>query len=131
MKDNTKERTLNEIRQTKDSVYKHPWETDVVTTFDGLINKVIGWADDKGILVRDNAPKQMLKVLEEVGETSGALLKDNRDEIVDGIGDSFVTLIILSMQLGLHPSECLEAAWNEIKDRKGKMLNGTFVKETL
>ena len=71
MKNNTKERTLNEIRQTKDSVYKHPWETDVVTTFDGLINKVIGWADDKGILVKDNAPKQMLKVLEEVGETSG------------------------------------------------------------
>ena len=129
MKNNTKERTLNEIRQTKDSVYKHPWETDVVNTFDGLINKVIGWADDKGILVKDNAPKQMLKVLEEVGETSGALLKNNRDEIVDGIGDSFVTLIILSMQLGLHPSECLEAAWNEIKDRKGKTENGVFIKE--
>ena len=129
MKDNMKERTLDEIRQTKDSVYIHPHETDVVTTFDGLIKKVIGWADDKGILVRDNAPKQMLKVLEEVGETSGALLKDNRDEIVDGIGDSFVTLIILSMQLGLHPSECLEAAWNEIKDRKGKTENGVFIKE--
>ena len=42
MENNKKERTLNEIRQTKDSVYKHPWETDVVTTFDGLINKVIG-----------------------------------------------------------------------------------------
>ena len=53
---------------------------------------------DKGILVKDNAPKQMLKVLEEVGETSEKLLKNNRDEIVDGIGDSFVTLIILSVR---------------------------------
>ena len=97
--------------------------------FDKLITNVIGWADDKGILVKDNAPKQMLKVLEEVGETAGALLKDNKAEIVDGIGDSFVTLIILSMQLGLHPSECLEAAWNEIKDRKGKTENGVFIKE--
>ena len=97
--------------------------------FDKLITNVIGWVDDKGILVKDNAPKQMLKVLEEVGETAGALLKDDKAEIVDGIGDSFVTLIILSMQLGLHPSECLEAAWNEIKDRKGKTQNGVFIKE--
>ena len=69
-----------------------------MNNFDELITNVIGWADDKGILVKDN-------------------------------GDSFVTLIILSMQLGLHPSECLEAAWNEIKDRKGKTKNGVFIKE--
>ena len=100
-----------------------------MNNFDELITNVIGWADDKGILVKDNAPKQMLKVLEEVGETAGALLKDNKEEIVDGIGDSFVTLIILSMQLGLHPSECLEAAWNEIKNRKGRTENGVFIKQ--
>jgi phosphoribosyl-ATP pyrophosphohydrolase len=101
----------------------------VMKNFDELITNVIGWADDKGILVEDNAPKQMLKVVEEVGETAGALLKDDRVELIDGIGDSFVTLIILSMQLGLHPSECLEAAWNEIKDRKGKTENGVFIKQ--
>jgi len=70
----------------------------------------------------------MLKVLEEVGETAGALLKDKQDEIKDGIGDSLVTLIILSKQLGLTPTECLEAAWNEIKDRTGKTVDGVFVK---
>ena len=69
-----------------------------------------------------------LKVLEEVGETSGALLKDNEPEIKDGIGDSFVTLIILAHQLGYTPEECLESAWNEIKDRKGKTQGGVFVK---
>jgi NTP pyrophosphatase (non-canonical NTP hydrolase) len=97
--------------------------------FNELITNVIGWAEDKDILKAENAPKQMLKVVEEVGETAGALLKNNRDELIDGIGDSFVTLIILSMQLGVHPSECLEAAWNEIKDRKGETKNGVFIKE--
>jgi len=98
-------------------------------TFDELIQSVTQWAEDKDILKPENAPKQMLKVLEEVGETAGALLKSNEEEIKDGIGDSFVTLIILSKQLGLSPQECLEAAWNEIKDRRGKTQGGVFVKD--
>jgi len=97
-------------------------------SFDKLIENVVGWAADKDILKKENAPKQMLKVLEEVGETAGALLKSKDDEIKDGIGDAFVTLIILAKQLGLTPNECLEAAWNEIKDRTGKTVNGVFVK---
>lgn len=97
-------------------------------TFDNLIDSVSQWADDKNILKKENAPKQLLKVLEEVGETAGALLKNKEAEIKDGIGDSFVTLIILSKQLGLEPAECLEAAWNEIKDRTGKTENGVFIK---
>jgi NTP pyrophosphatase (non-canonical NTP hydrolase) len=96
--------------------------------FDSLIENVIQWASDKDILKKENAPKQLLKVLEEVGETAGALLKSNDAEIKDGIGDSFVTLIILAKQLGLDPADCLEAAWNEIKDRTGKTINGVFVK---
>lgn len=97
-------------------------------SFDILIENVIGWAKDKDILKIENAPKQLLKVLEEIGETSGALLKSKKDEVKDGIGDSFVTLIILAKQLGLDPAECLEAAWNEIKDRKGNTVEGVFVK---
>ena len=57
----------------------------------------------------------MLKVLEEVGETAGALLKNKNKEIIDGLGDSFVTLIILCYQLGLEPTDCLQAACDEIK----------------
>jgi NTP pyrophosphatase (non-canonical NTP hydrolase) len=97
-------------------------------SFDNLIENVTDWAKDKNILNHENAPKQMLKVLEEVGETAGALLKNQSEEIKDGIGDSFVTLIILSKQLGLDPTECLNAAWDEIKDRKGKTKNGVFIK---
>ena len=98
-------------------------------TLDELEIKVSNWAITKGILEKENAPKQMLKVMEEVGETAGALLKGNEEELKDGIGDSFVTLIILAKQLGYTPSECLEAAWNEIKDRTGKTVGGTFIKD--
>lgn len=97
---------------------------------DELVANVTAWAKEKGLLERENAPKQMLKVMEEVGETASAILKNDHDKIVDGIGDSLVTLIVLSKQLGLEPSHCLEVAWNEIKNRKGKMVEGTFIKES-
>jgi len=97
---------------------------------DELVANVTAWAQEKGLLERENAPKQMLKVMEEVGETASAILKNDHDKIVDGIGDSLVTLIVLSKQLGLEPLYCLEVAWQEIKDRKGKMVDGTFVKES-
>lgn len=99
-------------------------------TFDELIDNITQWADDKGILVSDNIPQQTMKIMEELGETAGAILKNKKtDEVMDGIGDIFVTVIILSKQLGLDPAECLEHAWNEIKDRKGKTVNGTFIKQ--
>jgi len=97
--------------------------------FDELILQVGNWAFDKGLVKRENASKQMIKVMEEVGETAGALLKGNETELKDGIGDSFVTLIILAEQLGYTPQECLEAAWEEIKNRKGETKDGVFVKD--
>lgn len=98
------------------------------TTFDQNIDNVIVWASSRGLLSQENATKQMLKVIEEVGETASAILKGNQEAIVDGIGDSFVTLIILARQLGLEPSYCLDRAWDEIKDREGKTVNGIFIK---
>ena len=96
---------------------------------DELVKNVMQWAEAKNIDKYDNRYAQMLKVVEEVGETASSILKDNRDDILDGIGDSFVTLIILSMQMGYHPEYCLNKAWDEIKDRKGKTINGTFIKD--
>ena len=98
-------------------------------TFTELEIKVRNWAIEKGIDKPENAPKQMLKVMEEVGETAGALLKGKEDEIKDGIGDSFVTLIILAQQLGYSPTKCLQLAYDEIADRKGKTVGGVFVKD--
>jgi NTP pyrophosphatase (non-canonical NTP hydrolase) len=98
--------------------------------FDELIKNVKEWADAKDILKSENAPKQLMKVMEELGETAGAIAKNKATaEIMDGIGDTFVTLIILSYQLGLEPTDCLDAAYNEIKNRKGNTVNGVFIKD--
>ena len=93
-----------------------------------LGNNVKQWADNKGLLKKENSAKQMLKVTEEIGEVAAAVARDNMEKLKDGIGDGFVTLIILAHQNGLTPEECLEAAWDEIKGRTGRMIDGVFVK---
>ena len=98
-------------------------------SFDYLISQVQDWAIDKGIAVTDDLSKQMLKVIEEVGETAGAIAKKNHEDIVDGIGDSFVTLIILCQQAGIDPRVALGSAYDVIAKRKGKTINGVFIKD--
>lgn len=144
-------------------------------TLQELQSLILNWANDKDLLKSENAPKQRLKLLEEVGETAGAILKNKPDEIKDGIGDIFVVLVILCNQisvdikfekgainhndlqynlfalldlctenetadcidwlddicinLNLDLTECANLAWNEIKDRTGKNVNGTFIKD--
>jgi NTP pyrophosphatase (non-canonical NTP hydrolase) len=91
--------------------------------------QVIEWANERGLIKEENATKQFIKLTEEVGELASALLKKDPYETIDAIGDIQVVLIILCEQLGLNMSECLESAYNEIKERKGKTVNGTFIKE--
>jgi NTP pyrophosphatase (non-canonical NTP hydrolase) len=90
---------------------------------------VLKWADERGLLKAENAPRQMLKLMEEVGELSGAMAKNKQGDIVDAIGDIQVVLIILSKQLGYDYEQCLIDAYNVIKERKGKLINGVFVKD--
>jgi len=74
-----------------------------MTRNEELQSKVITWAKEKGLLENvtiERAEKQTMKVLEELGETSGAYLKNKREELIDGIGDSAVTIIILARMLG-------------------------------
>ena len=86
------------------------------------------WVKYRNLQTAD--PKvQMCKTMEELGELAKAINKNNREQQMDGIGDTVVTLICISEQLGLDFNECLAYAYNEIKDRKGKMINGMFVKE--
>jgi NTP pyrophosphatase (non-canonical NTP hydrolase) len=91
--------------------------------------KVLEWAKERGILIPDNATKQMLKLTEEVGELAGAIAKNNKIDQIDAIGDIQVVLIILSEQLGINYKEALESAYNVIKERKGKTINGIFIKD--
>lgn len=90
---------------------------------------VLKWADERGLLKAENAPRQMLKLMEEIGELAGAMAKNKPGDIVDAIGDIQVVLIILSKQLGYDYEQCLVDAYNVIKERKGKLINGVFVKD--
>ena len=102
------------------------WNTRI-ETMDRLVRDVEKWAYDKG-LNKANPKDQYLKVAEECGEIAAGLARADRDAIIDAIGDTVVTLIILAQQMGWTLEECLQAAWGEIKDRTGEMRNGVFVK---
>lgn len=91
--------------------------------------EILEWAKPKGLMNPDFAPKQFMKLVEEVGELANAILKDNKAEQIDSLGDINVVLIILAEQLGFDLDTCLESAYNEIKNRKGKTINGTFIKD--
>ena len=98
-------------------------------TFEKLKKEVLHWGKEKGILKPENQLKQMGKMVSEVGELCDAIIKENADDQCDAIGDTLVTIIILSQQLGYDPVKCLEVAYNEIKNRTGKTINGTFIKD--
>ena len=95
------------------------------------ISRVEEWAEERGLLDSHNflPDKQMLKLVEEVGETARALAYNDIDELRDGIGDCVVCLIVLAAQNGLTLEECMDAAWDEIKDRTGKLEDGLFKKD--
>jgi len=87
------------------------------------------WAEDRGLYENGDPKTQALKLVEEVGETCRAILKEDTSEVIDGIGDCVVVLTNLAEMTGTPIEQCIEAAYNEIKNRKGKMENGTYVKD--
>ena len=87
------------------------------------------WAIDRNLHTADPT-KQMLKLVEEFGELGEAMAKGNGGLFVDAIGDMYVVMTILAMQKGFGIEDCINDAYNEIKDRKGKMIDGVFVKES-
>ncbi len=93
-----------------------------------LTIRIQDWAIDRGLDTAD-PNKQMLKLMEEVGELAQGMAKDNRKQVIDSIGDIYVVLTILSMQLNLRVDGCVRKAYDEIKDRQGKMVNGIYIKE--
>lgn len=104
------------------------YDSDSVISLNKLTNQIKYWAVDRELNNAD--PKgQMLKLLEEAGELAEGIAKDRPEQIKDSIGDVYVVLTILAMQLDLDIKECIEAAYNEIKDRKGRMVDGVYVKE--
>ena len=87
------------------------------------------WAKDRGLYDKGDTKTQTLKLLEEAGEICRAVLKNKHDDVVDGIGDCVVVLTNLAELQGVSIEECIAQAYNEIKNRTGKMSNGTFKKD--
>lgn len=92
-----------------------------------LISQVEQWSFNKE-LHNAEPSKQFVKVVEEVGEIARALARSDDYLLRDAIGDVVVTLIILAQQHNMTLHECLGFAYQEIKDRTGEIVNGTFVK---
>lgn len=93
--------------------------------FDDIRN----WALARNLIAGSDSFRQMTKLVEEVGELAHGIAKNRPAEIADGIGDAVVVLTILAAQNGLTIEDCIEGAWQEIKNRKGRMIDGVFRKE--
>jgi len=87
------------------------------------------WAEQKGILSNGDAKTQCIKLFEEAGELSKSILKNDEAEFIDAIGDCVVVLTNLAALKGYDIEDCINSAYKIIKDRTGKMENGTFKKE--
>ena len=86
------------------------------------------WATERGLYDKGDTKTQFCKLMEEGGELGRAILKNDNEEFVDAIGDMVVVLTNLAHLGGTTIEQCIDQAYNEIKNRKGKMSNGTFVK---
>lgn len=137
---NTLTRTIGANPKYETVITDLNWEADPYllgydtdNTLTDLIAKINEWADERNLKQAD--PKiQWMRITEEVGEIRDVLLKPTKfnepqTALKDAIGDTLVTIIVLAHQLDLDVTECLNIAYREIRDRKGKMINGTFVKE--
>ena len=92
--------------------------------------KVIRWSEARGIIPNSTPLAQAIKAVEEIDELVDALRNNNKEEAIDAIGDTVVCLINVCALLDVNLTDCLTAAYQQIKDRKGYMNEqGIFVKE--
>jgi NTP pyrophosphatase (non-canonical NTP hydrolase) len=87
------------------------------------------WAHDRNLIEGATVQAQTVKLMEECGELAAGIARSNKEKIVDSIGDAIVVLTIMAAQCGVSVESCIESAWQEIKDRKGRMVDGIFVKD--
>ena len=92
-----------------------------------LVNKVAQWHHDRNLIKGATDKDQFCKLIQEAGELSDNICKGK--DMSDDIGDMIVVLINIAERNNLTLKEGLEKAWDDIKDRKGKMVDGIFIKE--
>ena len=113
---------------------RHTPKPKYATSVDKIPNRfelIRIWAKDRGLYDKGNSHTQYVKLMEEAGELAQAIVKQDKPEIQDAIGDMVVVLTNLSELEGFTIEDCIDSAYTEISMRRGKMINGTFVKETL
>jgi len=101
-----------------------PFET---TELVELIKQIKQWHVDRNLIEGATDKDQVCKLIQEVGELSDNVCKGR--DVADDIGDIIVVLVNIAERNGLSITECCEQAYNDIKDRKGKMVDGIFVKD--
>jgi len=129
------DKALEHIEAMKAELISHSRAVNTRETYQDLevketdrFQKIRDWADERGLYDKGDTKTQFCKLMEEAGELGRAVLKDNQAEFVDAIGDMVVVLTNMAMLGGTSIETCIDAAYKEIKNRKGKMVNGTFVK---
>ena len=94
-----------------------------------MFENIRSWAEERGIYAEGDSKTQLIKLQEEMGELAKATLENDQPEVIDAIGDMVVVLTNLAHLNGVHIETCIAEAYNVISKRKGKMINGTFVKD--
>tara|TARA_Y100000748_G_scaffold302276_1_gene304150 strand:- start:1883 stop:2653 length:771 start_codon:yes stop_codon:yes gene_type:complete len=102
---------------------------EYVESQQSIFDSIRNWAEVRGIYENGDARTQYIKLQEEAGELAKAMLKDDQAEFVDAIGDMVVVLTNLAEQRNVRIETCIASAYNQISNRTGKMINGTFVKD--
>ena len=133
------DKALEHIEAMKAELISHSRAIGSNETYQDLENKksttvfsrfqdIRDWAEERGLYDKGDTKTQFCKLMEEAGELGRAVLKDNQAAFIDAIGDMVVVLTNLAELSELRIEDCIDSAYNEISNRKGKMINGTFVK---
>jgi NTP pyrophosphatase (non-canonical NTP hydrolase) len=106
-----------------------PFEKHIDSSDIEIFNKIRQWANNRDLISKGDVKTQLVKLYEETGELSQSILKDNKDGIIDAIGDCVVVLTNLAELADTRIEYCIDSAYSEISNRTGRMINGTFVKD--
>ena len=118
---------MNMLGQQEDIVWLDEKVSDICPTLSYFIDNVVQWHRDRNLIDGSTDKDQVLKLVQELGELSDSVCKGK--DIKDDIGDMLVVMLNIATRNGVTLSECLARSWDDIKDRKGKMVDGIFIKE--
>lgn len=119
--------TVHGVKQKVPTTCTHNIELDDSYSTVEYVQKIVQWHHDRNLIEGSSDKDQFAKLIQEAGELSDNICKGK--DVSDDIGDMIVVLLNIAERNGLTLRECLAKAWDDIKDRKGRMVDGIFVKE--